>query len=71
MSTIYTVKIIHVENPLSWAANQIGLIFDALKIKHHNSLEDRRIFLGTAPSHGWIYEAEAEIFPKRRAKPLW
>jgi hypothetical protein len=58
---IYTVRIIKCENPDSWAADKIGLVFDALKIDHHNSLEDRMIFLGVKPEHGWIYEEEGKV----------
>lgn len=61
MSTVYAVRIIKCDNPSSWAADKIGLIFDALKVGHHNSLEKRMIFLGVEPEHGWIYEDEGEI----------
>lgn len=59
--TTYTVQIIKCDNPNSWAADKIGLVFDALKVEHHNSLEDRMIFLGVKPEHGWIYEEEGEV----------
>lgn len=68
MSTIYTVRIIHIEDIRSWA--KIGLVFDALKTEHHNSLEDRKIFLGIAPDHGWIYEEEGEVLSETTGKTV-
>lgn len=56
------------DNPNSWAVDKIGLVFDALKIKHHNSLEDRMIFLGVKPEHGWIYEEEMKVIAETKGR---
>lgn len=70
MPTIYTVQIIKCDNPNSWAADEIGLVFDALKVEHHNSLEDRMIFLGVKPEHGWIYEDEGRVIGKTTGRTV-
>ncbi len=70
MSTIYTVRIIKCDNPDSWAANKISLVFDALKVEHHNSLEKRMIFLGVKPEHGWIYEDEGRVISETTGRTV-